>query len=82
LRKVLGGGSGNLHTDRGIVMNGAVYKIYRNCVEHMKNTPEDWKKALDAFRKIWTPERDEEIQRCILRLEEMIYGEIKGNRDY
>lgn len=59
-------------------MNGAVYKIYRNSLENMRNTTEDWERVFSAFRKIWTSEQNEDIQSCILRLEEYVYGSGKG----
>ena len=53
-------------------MDARVYRVYVSCREGMANTPEDWEKAFDAFRKIWTPDLDKDIQTCILRLEELI----------
>ena len=50
-------------------MNGAVYRIYLNSRMNMKNTPQDWEKVFAAFRELWTPERNKDIQDCILRLE-------------
>lgn len=57
-------------------MNGKVYRVYRECIGKMKNTPEDWEKALAAFSAIWTPEQNEDIQKCIQRLED--YMNVKG----
>ena len=58
-------------------MDARVYRVYVSCREGMENTPEDWEKALDAFRKVWTPENNSDVQDCILRLEKYIYGKEK-----
>ena len=55
-------------------MDGAVYKVYRNSLENMKGTKEDWEKVLGAFEKLWTPERAEDVLACIRRLEEYVDG--------
>lgn len=56
-------------------MNGKVYRVYRSSLEGMRNTPDDWEKVLDAFSAIWTPESNEDIQKCIQRLED--YMDVK-----
>lgn len=55
-------------------MDASVYRVYVSCREGMDNTPEDWEKAYDAFKKVWTPALDKAIQVCILRLEERFKG--------
>lgn len=60
-------------------MDARVYRVYVSCREGMDNTPEDWEKSFDAFRKIWTPALDKDIQVCILRLEERFKGQEAQN---
>ena len=30
-----------------------ISKIYKNCRDHMKNTPEDWQKVYDSLHKVY-----------------------------
>ena len=56
-------------------MDARVYRVYVSCREGMENTPEDWERALDAFRKVWTPENNSDVQECIIRLENQFEGQ-------
>lgn len=56
-------------------MDARVYRVYVSCREGMDNTPEDWEKVFDAFKKVWTPALDKDIQACILKLEEHFKGQ-------
>ena len=50
-------------------MDERVRKIYENAKEHMKNTPEDWRKVIRCFAKIHTEELDADIQEAVMMLE-------------
>lgn len=56
-------------------MSGWMQRIFENCRDNMKDTEEDWQKVFSYLGKLWTPERDADIQECILALEEYLKGE-------
>ena len=61
-------------------MDKHVMAILDNCKEKMHNTIPDWEKAINAFQKIWTPERDADIQKSIIELEEYMKGQEKQDK--
>ena len=56
-------------------MSIIVKQVLEHCKRNMKNTYEDWEIVLGAFRKIWTPANDPEIQQSIIELED--YMDVK-----
>lgn len=59
-------------------MSDYIQRIYENCRDNMRDTEEDWQKVFSYLEKMWTPERDTDIQECILDLERYLKGE-RGN---
>lgn len=61
-------------------MSGWMQRIFENCRDNMKDTEEDWQKVFSYLEKLWTPERDADIQECILALERHLKGGIEHDR--